>query len=114
MSLFAVAVCLLCQVCLVAGNLMLKHGMAATEDSPRHWPRISLWLAGGIASLTLWFFLWLGLLRTWDVSQLYPFEGLSPVLLVLSAWILLGERVQERGWIGIVLIGLGVGLLAKP
>ena len=64
--------------------------------------------------LNVWFFLWLGLLRNWDLSRVFPFEGLSPLLLMLGAWMFLGERVPPRAWLGIVLIGVGVSLVAQP
>ena len=69
--------------------------------------------AGGIGCLSLWFFLWLGLLRNWDLSRLFPFEGLSPPLTVLAAWMFLGERVSPRTVAAIVMIGIGVALVAR-
>ena len=87
--------------------------MNATYLVPRRWAPIVGNVAGGIGFLTLWFFLWLGLLQSWELSRLFPFEGLTPPLLVLSAWIVLNERVPTRAWLGIILIGLGVGLVAQ-
>jgi len=114
MTFLAISICVVCQFSLVAGHLLLKHAMNATHLTPRPWAVILWNVAGGIALLNLWFFLWLGLLRTWDLSRVFPFEGLSPLLLVLGAWIFLGERVSPRAWFGIVLIGAGVALVAQP
>lgn len=108
MTLLAIATCVVCQICLVAGQLLLKHGMNATHVIPRPWPAIVWNVLGALALHTVWFLLWLGLLRDWDLSRLYPFEGLSPPLLVLGAWIFLKEHVPARAWVGIILIGLGV------
>jgi uncharacterized membrane protein len=114
MTSLAVSICVLCQFCLVAAHLLLKHAMNATHVTPRRWTVILWNVAGGIGLLNVWFFLWLGLLRNWELSRVFPFEGLSPLLLVLGAWIFLGERVSPRAWFGIVLIGVGVGLVAQP
>ena len=65
-----------------------------------------------VAFLGVWFFLWLGLLSKYELSQLYAFEGLSPVFLMASAWLFLGEKVPLRGWIGVSLIGAGLMLVA--
>ena len=56
--------------------------------------------------------LWLGLLANWELSHLFPFEGLNPALLVFGAWLFLKERVPLSGWIGIALISVGVALVS--
>lgn len=111
MSALSLFLCLACQVLIVAGNLLLKHAMNPNgqHTSPL---KTGLWLSGGIVLLALWFFLWLGLLSKWELSQLYAFEGLAPVLLMFSAWLWLGEKVSARGWIGVALIGVGLTLVA--
>jgi uncharacterized membrane protein len=111
-TLLAVALCLLCIVCEVGGHLFLKHGMNATNLVPRPWSFIVRNVGAALGLLTLWFLLWLGLLQSWDLSRLYPFEGLGPPLLVLGAWLLLKEDVPARAWLGILLIGGGVALVA--
>jgi uncharacterized membrane protein len=104
MTAVAIALAILAQLFLVIGQLLLKRGMRAT-------PLGTSSLAGGIALLSAWFFLWLGLLGDWEVSRLFPFEGLNPVLVVLGAWLFLKETVPLAGWIGIGLITLGVVLV---
>jgi undecaprenyl phosphate-alpha-L-ara4N flippase subunit ArnE len=105
MTGIAIALCLICQLLLVSGQLFLKRGMKTT---PIHIAA----LADGTALLAGWFFIWLGLLTRWDLSRLFPFEGLNPALVVLGAWLFLKERVPKTAWIGIVLITLGVTLVA--
>jgi len=105
MTAFAILVALLCQVFLVLGQVLLKRAMNATPV------RIGS-LAGGIGLLTAWFFLWLGLLARWELSRLFPFEGLNPALVVLGAQVFLKERVPLTGWIGIALISAGVALVS--
>jgi uncharacterized membrane protein len=111
-TLLAIGLCLVCMSCEVGGHLFLKHGMNATNLVPRPWPVIIRNVAAALGLLTLWFLLWLGLLQGWDLSQLYPFEGLGPPLLVLGAWLFLNEQVPPRAWLGILLIGGGVALVA--
>lgn len=112
MTAAAVVVCVFCQFLLVAGQLLLKHAMNAVNLAPRPWRRVGWNFAGGVGMLSLWFFLWLGLLHDWELSRLFPFEGLNPALLVLGAWFFLKERVPPAGWAGIVLISAGVALVS--
>jgi uncharacterized membrane protein len=108
----AIALCVLCQLFLVAGQVLLKHAMSpATPQAGLKAVRRKP-LALGIASLTAWFFLWVGLLQRWELSQLFPFEGLNPAILVLAAWWFLKERVPLGAWVGIALISLGVFLVS--
>jgi uncharacterized membrane protein len=100
-----IALCVLCQLFLVCGQLLLKRAMNAA-------PVKFGTLTGGIALLTAWFFLWLWLLSRWDLSRLFPFEGLNPALVVLGARLFLKERVTPSAWIGIALISAGVALVS--
>ena len=112
MTAFAILLCLLCQVLVVAGNLLLKHAMAGMEEQKGWSVRTGLWLFGGIALFALWFFMWLDLLGKYPLSQLYAFEGLAPVLVMAAAWLILREKVPLRGWIGVLMIGGGLILVA--
>ena len=112
MTAFTLFLCLFCQVLVVAGNLLLKHAMAGMDGQQRSRVQTGLWLFAGIALFGLWFFLWLDLLSKYELSQLYAFEGLAPVVLMASAWLFLGEKVPLRGWIGVGLIGGGLMLVA--
>jgi uncharacterized membrane protein len=105
MRIDTIALCVLCQLFLVCGQLLLKRAMGAAPV------RVGT-LTGGIALLSAWFFLWLWLLGRWDLSRLFPFEGLNPALIVLGAWLFLKERVPLTTWIGIALISAGVALVS--
>jgi drug/metabolite transporter (DMT)-like permease len=109
LSLFLV---LTCQVALVAGQILLKHGMNHFGKKRWHVGRIAWGLGGGIAMLALWFLLWMGLMQKMDLSFLYPFQGISPVLLVLAAGIFLKERANWQKWLGVALIAGGTLLVA--
>lgn len=51
-------------------------------------------------------------LQLGDASQVAPIDKLSVVLVTIFAVIFLGERPSGQDWLGIVLIGAGVLLLA--
>jgi uncharacterized membrane protein len=108
----AITLALLCQVLLVAGQVLTKHAMgSATAEAGLRGINIRN-LALGVASMSVWFFIWIGLLQHWELSQLFPFEGLAPVLLVVAARIFLKEKLPLIAWIGIALITAGTVLVS--
>jgi len=104
MTLLQLGLVLLAQAAQVAGQVLLKQGMTRTVG------RVSR-VAAGTAMLTFWFLAWLKLLQGLDLSYLYPFEGLSLVLLVFASNILLGERMPGATWFGVALITTGMILV---
>ena len=96
--------------CSVSGQLFFKHAMSDQVNSPRS--RRLLDLAAGVLAMTVGFFAWLALLRRFDLSFLYPFEGLDRVLLALGAWLFLREKVTRDLWIGVTLICLGTAFVS--
>ena len=104
MSLAQVLLVLASQTAQVAGQILLKRGMTRTRG------RLSRVL-GGVVMLTFWFLAWLRLLQQLDISYLYPFEGISLVLLVFAARIFLQERLGASTWIGVALITTGMILV---
>jgi undecaprenyl phosphate-alpha-L-ara4N flippase subunit ArnE len=101
-----------CQVLLVTSQLFLKHAMNLAGRKPP--PRARIAFFGGLflAAMTLWFLLWLGFLQVMPLSKVLPWEGLSPVLLVIGAALFLREKVSRAAWLGIVLISAGVVLVS--
>ena len=106
MTTVAIVMAIGCEIALVCGQLLLKRAMSATP------PRIAV-LGTGVVCLSAWFFLWLALLAKWDLSRLFPFEGLNPALVVIGAAVFLKERVPPRTWIGIALISAGVAVVTS-
>jgi uncharacterized membrane protein len=102
---------LLAQVALVAGQVCLKHGMSMTKEGATPVARVAGNILAGVAMLTLWFFVWMGLLQKLDLSYVYPFEGISPLLLVLAACVILKETLGWKSWVGVGLITLGTILV---
>ena len=112
MSLLAWVLVIISQIALVAGQIYLKRAMSQREqggEKARGWIGM---LVIGIATMTVWFLLWLGLMPRIDLSKLMPFEGLSPLLIVLGAASFLRERLNWRGWAGVSLTCLGVLLVS--
>lgn len=100
----------------VAGQLLLKHaidGGQAAEDRPLMTGRRRMWLfAAGIGNMTISFFVQLGLLQKLDLSFLFPFQGLSVIIVTLGASIFLKERLTLPLVAGALLITLGIMLVS--
>ena len=97
----------------VAAQLILKRAMQSTvtgEDfrESRFISRMIL----GIALMTISFFLTLGLLQRFDLSYLYPFQGLSVVIIMVLAAVTLKEKLTPQLVIGGVLISAGIVLVS--
>jgi multidrug transporter EmrE-like cation transporter len=103
-TLLQFALVMFAQTAQVAGQLLLKKGMTRTHG--RGWRVVA-----GTAMLTFWFLAWLKLLQSLDISYLYPFEGISLVMLVLAAQLFLQERLDAQSWIGVTLITSGMILV---
>ena len=93
----------------IVGQIFFKHAMA------NHWGksrRTAAWvLSAGAGMMAVSFFIWLSLLAKFDLSRLYPFEGLNRVVLLCAAAIFLREKIAPQLWIGVVLISAGVALV---
>jgi uncharacterized membrane protein len=109
----AIALCLLVQVLAIAGQLFLKRAMSPGGEDEA--PSAIAWgfMLPGIASFTVWFFLWLGILAKWEVSQVYPFDALNATWIALAARVVLKERLPARGWLGIALITAGIAMVSQ-
>jgi uncharacterized membrane protein len=96
----------------VAGQLLLKKGMEFSSANGFRSARFLTPIAIGIFSMAISFFLTLGLLQRFDLSFLYPFQGLSIIIISLLAAMILKERLTLRLTIGALLITAGVVLVS--
>jgi undecaprenyl phosphate-alpha-L-ara4N flippase subunit ArnE len=112
MSLLAWGLLLISQLALVAGQILLKGAMSRRELGAGKSAGWIGQLALGIATMTIWFLLWLGVMHQVELSKLMPLEGLSPLLIVIGAMIFLRERLNWHGWAGVVLTCVGVLLVS--
>lgn len=112
MTAFAWLLIIVAIASLVAGELLLKHAMESTH-AHGYWQRTFGWfLVGGMLAMAVYFFLTLGLLQRFDLSFLYPFEGLSVIFISIAAAVLLREHLSLRLVIGSLLITAGVVLVS--
>ena len=112
MSFTAWVLVIISQLALVAGQIYLKRAMSRRElggEKARGWMgQLTL----GIATMTVWFLLWLGVMPHVELSKQMPMEGISPLLIVLGAAIFLRERLNWSGWAGVCLTSVGVLLVS--
>jgi len=107
-SLFAIFLCIVCQLLIVVGQLLLKHAVGGQAKTPHPVRNFTL----GIVCMTVWFFLWLGLMGKWDLSKLYPFEGLNPAMMAIGAWLVLKEKLPLTAWLGLALVCVGIVIVS--
>ncbi len=96
---------ILSQAFMVGGQIFLKHALNRTSEGAEisRWTRAAPFVYG-IGLMTLWFFLWLGLLSQVELSYLYPFDALSPLFMAFGASVVLKEKMTPRLWYGVLLI----------
>lgn len=112
MNLWSLFLILISLGTFVAGQILLKHAMETTAGVGfRNFRFVSL-LSGGVALMTVSFFLTLGLLQRFDLSYLYPFQGLSVIIISLLAAVILKEKLTFQLTLGALLISLGIVLVS--
>lgn len=99
----------------IAGQLLLKLSLNKFGELERGDPRRgqARWIfAASIFSMAIAFFVSLGLLQKLDLSYLFPFQGLSVIIIAFSSACFLKERLTVDLIIGVVLITAGVILVS--
>jgi len=86
--------------------------MESTTQTGFQKSTIAVRLGAGILLMTISFFITLGLLQRFDLSYLYPFQGLSVVIITLIAALILKEKLSWQLMIGALLITAGVVLVS--
>jgi uncharacterized membrane protein len=99
-------------VSFVVAQLVLKRAMKFSAKSGFRNSRFIWLISVGIALMTISFFLTLGLLQRFDLSYLYPFQGLSVIFITLMAAVVLKEKLDFRLTIGALLISAGIVLVS--
>jgi drug/metabolite transporter (DMT)-like permease len=111
-SFLAFLFILISLVTFVAAQLILKRAMefpAARDIRSSHFiSRVAI----GVLLMTVSFFLTLGLLQRFDLSYLYPFQGLSVIFITILAAVVLREKLSARLTIGALLITAGIVLVS--
>ena len=112
MSFLAFFLIIVSLLSFVAAQLILKRAMEATTTIGFRNARFVSKVTGGILLMTISFFLTLGLLQRFDLSYLYPFQGLSVIFITLMAEVVLKEKLSMRLTVGALLISVGIVLVS--
>ena len=111
MTFAALLVIAISEGCAIVGQVFFKLAMGRYWEQSRR--RAVALLAAGVATMAVGFFLWLGLLVSFDLSFLYPFEGLSRLVLLGASAFYLKEKITPGLLLGVLLISAGVVLVAS-
>ena len=95
----------------VSGQFLFKRAMDNSHESGFGRDFLRFFIPG-IASMTVSFFLTQGLLQRFDLSFVYPFQGLSVIFVSAAAALILKEKVSAQLLFGALLISLGVLLVS--
>ena len=112
MSFLAFLLIVVSLLSFVAAQLILKRAMEFSATNGLRNSRFVSLAATGIALMTVSFFLTLGLLQRFDLSYLYPFQGLSVIFITLMAAVALKEKLNLRLTVGALLITTGIVLVS--
>ena len=96
----------------VAAQLILKRAMEVTTTTGFRNAQFVSKVTAGVILMTISFFLTLGLLQRFDLSYLYPFQGLSVIFITLMAAVVLKEKLNMRLAVGALLISAGIVLVS--
>ena len=96
----------------VVAQLVLKRAMEISRGTSLRNPQIIWLVTVGVVLMTISFFITLGLLQRFDLSYLYPFQGLSVIFITLTAAVVLKEKLSLRLIVGAVLISAGIVLVS--
>ncbi len=108
MTLISALLIFVALILYILGQLFLKHAMESDLRSAR----FAKFFGAGLATMTFSFFITLGLLQRFDLSYLYPFQGLSVVIISILAAVILREKLTPRLFLGAALISGGVVLVS--
>jgi hypothetical protein len=111
-TLLSLALVALSQLALAAGGVSLKYA-SGTHHKPLAPGSVRAgWYGVGIASLSIWFFVWLHLMRLFELNRLFAFEGASPLVVAAASALFLEEKITMRAWFASFLIAIGITLVA--
>jgi drug/metabolite transporter (DMT)-like permease len=111
-TLSSLALVALSQLALAAGEVCLKHASGSDHKPIAPRPTRAAWYGVGIASMSIWFFVWVHLMRFFELNRLFAFEGVSPLLVACASALFLNEKITVRAWVASFLIAFGIMLVA--
>jgi uncharacterized membrane protein len=125
---------LICAFLTGIGDAVSKHLLTHAEEKTVGWGRLvfawpwlmSVWLvsgrpqaspafwavAGGMVPIELVAYLsYLRAIRISPLSLTIPFLALTPMMTILTGWVLLGEKIGWVGWLGVMAVTMGAYLI---
>jgi uncharacterized membrane protein len=96
----------------VVAQIVLKRAMESSASHGFRNSRFISFVIVGIFLMTISFFLTVGLLQRFDLSYLYPFQGLSVIMITLMAALMLKEKLTLQLTVGSLLISAGIVLVS--
>jgi uncharacterized membrane protein len=96
----------------VVAQLVLKRAVEFPAKIGLDNPRFVWLVTLGVLLMTISFFITLGLLQRFALSYLYPFQGLSVIIIVVMAAVVLKEKLTLQLTIGSLLISAGIVLVS--
>jgi len=111
-SFLALLLIVVSLVTFVSAQLILKRAMEFSAANSMRNAYFVLRVLTGVVLMTISFFLTLGLLQRFDLSYLYPFQGLSVIFITVLAAVVLKEKLNARLAIGALLITAGIVLVS--
>jgi uncharacterized membrane protein len=112
MSFLAFFLIVMSLLSFVVAQLVLKRAVAFPAKIGLSSPRFIWLFALGVLLMTISFFITLGLLQRFALSYLYPFQGLSVIMIVVMAAVVLKEKLTIQLMIGSLLITAGIVLVS--
>ena len=113
---------LLSTVFTVAGQLFFRKGMLDIGEISFSLQSLGKTLGetasngyviSGFILFALGAIFWLVILSKVEVSYAYPIGSLGYILLLFASWLFLGETVPLSGWMGVLLICLGIFFITR-
>jgi multidrug transporter EmrE-like cation transporter len=71
------------------------------------------WILGGLACYAMGAVSWIVVLTRVPLSWAYPILALNQILILLVAWLFLGETVNAMRWCGALLVVAGVIMVSR-
>ncbi len=111
-----------CVVMLVAGQMLVKHGLTLKGGFQFSlgslWPELAKVFTSGYVWLGAVFtfgsgFLWMDVLSKKELSFVYPFISLTYVVSLVASTLIFREHVSALRWLGVVVICAGVYLVSR-
>lgn len=102
---------------LAVAQYFMKVGMDRVIDYSMSWAFYRSFLNWQLGlSLLLYIIgmiIYMFMLKSYSLSMVYPLTSISYIFTIILAMALLGEKVTFGGWLGVLFIMLGVGLIGS-